>query len=100
VNQEVLLFQLDGKLPNLALMRIARHHRRRGDTVLFRQARGQADLEVGLFEQPDLVYASAIFTRSRPMMERLLKIYPEAIVGGTGWSASSRTRRGRSSRIR
>lgn len=32
---------------------------------------------------PDIVYASAIFTRSLPAMERLKLIYPNAIVGGT-----------------
>lgn len=32
----VLLWHLDGKLPNLALMRIAAHHRERGDQVELR----------------------------------------------------------------
>lgn len=32
----VLLLQLDGKLPNLALMRIAAHHRAQGDAVELR----------------------------------------------------------------
>lgn len=33
----VLLWHLDGKLPNLALMRLAAHHRERGDTVELRR---------------------------------------------------------------
>jgi len=30
---KALLFQLDGKIPNLAMMRIAAHHRALGDDV-------------------------------------------------------------------
>ena len=33
----VLLWHLDGRLPNLALMRIAAHHRALGDTVELRR---------------------------------------------------------------
>jgi hypothetical protein len=31
----IRLTQIDGKLPNLALMKIARHHRDRGDAIVF-----------------------------------------------------------------
>ena len=34
----VLLLQLDGKLPNVALMRLAAHHRARGDETVLRKA--------------------------------------------------------------
>lgn len=30
---KVILFQLDGKIPNIALMRIAAHHRALGDEI-------------------------------------------------------------------
>lgn len=78
----VLLIQIDGKLPNLALMRIAAHHRGRGDRVELRHG---SDFG-GLFdEQFDLVYASTIFERSRPLASKVLDSYPGAIIGGTGW---------------
>ena len=78
----VLLIQLDGKLPNLALMRIAAHHRKRGDRIELRHG---ADFD-GLFDEPfDRVYASTIFERSRPLAHRVLVTYPTALVGGTGW---------------
>lgn len=32
----VLLLQLDGKIPNIALMRLAAHHRALGDVVVLR----------------------------------------------------------------
>lgn len=82
----VLLIQLDGKLPNLALMRAARHWRDRGAVVELRQARHPNSLQDGLFDEPaDQVYASLIFERTRPMAKELLRIRPDAVVGGTGW---------------
>ena len=78
----VLLIQIDGKLPNLALMRIAAHHHERGDRVELRRG---ADFG-GLFDEPfERVYASTIFERSRPLAYRVLATYPDAVVGGTGW---------------
>lgn len=41
----VLLLQLDGKLPNIALMRIAHHLRAQGHHVEYRVAKKAADLE-------------------------------------------------------
>jgi len=83
----VLLIQLDGKIPNLALMRIASHHRSRGDKVVFRF--GLAAVERDLFINPDLVYASLIFTRTKPFAERLRQVFPNAIIGGTGWDLAT-----------
>lgn len=77
----VLLIQMDGSLPNIALMRIASHHRALGDDVSLRYSYGR-----DLWEQePDRVYASLIFERTRPRAEALLRARPDAIVGGTGW---------------
>ena len=81
----VLLFQLDGKIPNLALMRISAHHRAMGDEVKLRVVGNLDALERGLFDFPNLVYASAIFTRSRPLVEIIRERWPGAVVGGTGW---------------
>lgn len=77
----VLLVQLDGKIPNIALMRLSAHHRALGDTC---ELCFGAQFEVGLWDQFDKVYASAIFAKSRPLWTRLLHVYPEAIIGGTG----------------
>lgn len=86
----VLLLQLDGKLPNIALMRISAHHKRLGDDVELRRAGNLRALEPAFWDKPgwakpDKVYASAIFLESRPLAERVLSLYPAAIVGGTGW---------------
>lgn len=79
----VLLAQLDGKLPNLALLRIAAHHRAKGDEV---ELCFGAQFEHGLWGHRafDRVYGSAIFRKTIPLAERLLRVYPEAILGGTG----------------
>lgn len=69
-------------------MRIAAHHR--SDDVVFRQAGNLVAVEPGLFElmgEPfDRVYASLIFTGTWRVAERVKQIYPQAIIGGTGWS--------------
>lgn len=81
---KILLLQLDGKIPNLALMRIASHYCRERDDVRFRVAGNAQAIEKHFDESPDVVYASAIFIKTRPVVDRLREIYPEAIVGGTG----------------
>lgn len=92
---KVLLLQLDGKLPNIALMRIAAHHRALGHEVELRKPgkgpkRAQrAMVERGLFDGHDLVYASLIFAKTRPLAERLRQVEPRAIIGGTGWDLTT-----------
>jgi len=77
---KIRLTQIDGKLPNLALMRLARFHRDRGDEVHFTR-RVRRDL----FEPAyDRVYASAIFAFSADRLARLQAEWPDAIIGGTG----------------
>ena len=81
----ILLLQLDGKLPNVALMRVAAHHRALGDDVVLRRAPTVAAVEPELGDDFARVYASAIFERTRPVAARLLQVRPDAVVGGTGW---------------
>jgi hypothetical protein len=95
----VQLFQLDGKIPNLALMRIAAHHRERGDQVELRVAGNMPAIERRLWDEPDAVYASAIFTRTRPIAERLLQIWPRAIIGGTGWDLGTLEQQGITTKV-
>ena len=89
--QQILLLQLDGKIPNLALMRIAHHHRTRGDGVILRHAGNARAIQPRLEEpRPDRVYASAIFERTRPLAEAVQRIWPQAVLGGTGWDSTVR----------
>ena len=76
----IRLTQIDGKLPNIALMKLAHWHRSRGDTVHFTR-----DLEPDLFEpKPDIVYGSAIFEFSAGRIEKFKQAFPNAIVSGSG----------------
>jgi hypothetical protein len=81
----VLLLQLDGKIPNIALMRISSHHRALGDEIAFRVAGNDSAVQRHLWEQPDMVYASAIFAKTNAVALEVCRTYPGAIVGGTGW---------------
>ena len=77
---QVRLTQLDGKLPNLALMKLAHWRRSQGDEVFLARTPTPT-----LFEPAyDKVYASAIFSWTQPVINRLRLAYPQAIVGGTG----------------
>lgn len=75
----VLLFQLDGKIPNIALMRIAAHFAGADVTL-----RWTGDPVRELWDNPDRVYASAIFEKTKPAVERIKEHFPDATIGGTG----------------
>lgn len=83
---KIALFQLDGKIPNIALMRLAHHHRNLGDDIQFRWT-GSPQREFG--DCFDRVYGSAIFSKSMRSVEMLLCEFPGAIVGGTGVNLES-----------
>lgn len=69
---KVGLINIGGKLPNLALMKVAAYHKALGDTV-------------SLGTGGDLTYISCIFSKHRHIAEKLLTMYPAAVAGGPGW---------------
>lgn len=76
----VRLTQIDGALPNLALMKLAHWHKAKGDTVTFSRS-----LHRDIFDEaPDVHYASSIFKFSQERLMRFQMAWPEAIIGGTG----------------
>jgi hypothetical protein len=79
------LTQIDGALPNLALMKLAHWHKARGDdVVLTRHVDPQPD------EQPyDAVYGSAIFKFSADRIARFTAAWPGAVIGGTGTGSTA-----------
>lgn len=76
----VRITQLDGKLPNLALMRLSAFHKDRGDDVHFSRTVYPNLLEPDY----DRVYGSAIFKFSDKRIARFKEAFPDAILGGTG----------------
>lgn len=82
----VLFLHLDGKMPNLALMRLMAYHLALGDVVELRIIEDVADLQPRLGDVAfDRVYGSLIFERTRPLAHEALRIYPQIELGGTGW---------------
>lgn len=76
----VRITQLDGKLPNLALMKLSAWHKAQGHTVVFSR-----EVAPDLFEPSyDRVYGSAIFKWTEYKLSQFRRQWPSAIVGGTG----------------
>lgn len=71
---KVLLNDCGCKIPNLALMKISSYHKDLGDEVFLNEC-----------EKPNKVYISSLYSWEKAKVETLLKKYPEAQVGGTGW---------------
>ena len=75
----VLLIDVDrGNFPNLALMKISRFHKLRGDKVGFN------------ISDPDRVYISVVFTKNRNKALSAARIYKlcgkEILIGGSGYN--------------
>lgn len=77
----VRITQLDGKLPNLALMKLCHWHKKQGDTVHFTRT-----AVPDLFEPKDYdkVYGATIFKFNNKKTDLFKQNYPQAIIGGTG----------------
>lgn len=70
------LIDVDSKIPNLALMKISGYYKSMGEQVEFVRSNGK-------YER---IYASAIFTRSKPVCDQLKAHYGSDIeIGGTGY---------------
>ena len=78
---EVRLTHIDGKLPNLALMKLAHWHKAQGDGVTLARTPSPS-----MFEPVyDLVYGSSIFQwSSGKVVKALGEAFPDAVIGGTG----------------
>ena len=84
-SKSVLLIDVDSKMPNLALMKISAWHKAREDQV---QLLKYSNLGLLAYNHYDHVYASAIFAKSKPKCEAILKLLPHAKVGGYGWNGA------------
>lgn len=70
------LIDIDGKLPNLALMKISTYYKRLGEKVEFIQEN----------KKYEKIYASCLFTWNRKICLQLLEQYGDKLnLGGTGW---------------
>lgn len=77
---KIRLTQIDGKLPNLALMKLSHYFKSEGHEVYFEKS-----VTKGMFEPKyDFVFGSAIFSSSSKKIDLFRSHFPSAIVGGTG----------------
>lgn len=83
---EVKLIQLDGTIPNMALMKLSHYLRNeKGAKIHFTRS-----VDRDLFEpEYDLVLASQIFSPSVKRAEILKENFPNAVIGGTGVSGAA-----------
>lgn len=91
---KVLLINVDSKLPNLALAKLERWHRDRGDDVTY---------DLAFLRSADRVYGSCIVSRNlfpdtsrryrnlgQSSVLEFLELRPDAVWGGTGYDPSVR----------
>lgn len=75
----VLLVDVDSRIPNLALMKLSKWHKAKGDEVGFNVS------------DPDIVYASVVFKQNKHRVDGLRYYYPDAeiMVGGSGYDLAA-----------
>lgn len=78
---KVLLLDVDSKIENLPLMKLSACHKERGDEVVLSRPGKSASID-----EPDVIYASVIFSKNRHRLDGLRLMYPEAVItiGGSG----------------
>lgn len=77
---KVELIDFDGKMPNMALMRISSYHKTRGDSVVLRRGRQ----EPRLFDRPDKSYLSCVFRWNKKEAQFTVGQLDNCEAGGTG----------------
>jgi hypothetical protein len=84
---KIRLTQIDGKFPNLALMKLSHWHKSQGHQVFFEKSVSKSFFE----PEYDIVYGSSIFTTSKNKIDLFKLQFPNAIVGGTGTNDNETT---------
>lgn len=75
----ILLIDFDGKMPNLALMKLSTYHKQKGNEVGF---------NIG---DPDIVYISTIFDGNKSQLDGLRKMFNCPVeIGGSGYSLNKK----------
>jgi len=82
---KVLLVDIDSKIPNLALMKLSRYHKNKGDEVTLIKGNNPSRLLVTY----DKTYISCIFEENKKKAEEKAKAIPNSILGGVGTDNNS-----------
>jgi hypothetical protein len=78
---DVLLVDVDSRIPNLALMKLSAWHKRQGYEVLLFRCRGK---QVIPRVEARWTYISCVFSWNAPFAIKLAEILPNAQIGGSG----------------
>ena len=89
---DVCLIQIDGTLPNHALMQISTHHKALGDRVVLQEAnpKKQTFEYPSDMPDPDKIYVSCVFSQNLEMAERIHDGHPDSMLGGPGLGIPNR----------
>lgn len=85
----ILLIDVDSKIPNLALMKISSYHKSIGNKIaLTTLGQNKKNTNVPSFLKPDKIYASTIFKHNKHLIDGLKFIYPNIEIdkGGSAYS--------------
>lgn len=85
----ILLIDVDSKIPNLALMKLSAYHKSIGDEVSI----NKMPAAINLFgDSYDKVYASVVFSKNKSLADDIKFYYPdsEIIIGGSGYDLTSK----------
>ena len=90
----ILLIDVDSKIPNLALMNLSAYHKSKGDTVKLKVIGDSTD-NIYTHIIPDKIYVSIIFKRNRHKADGLHHFYPDIkpeniVIGGSGYDLNSK----------
>lgn len=75
----ILLVDIQGQLPNLALMKLSAYFKEAGHEVFLNEC-----------PNPDKVFVSSIYSWDKTMVDKIRLMYPGAEIGGTGVSLEKR----------
>jgi hypothetical protein len=84
INQTIGLIQIDGRLPNLALMKLSAYHKQQGDTVILMKDKEPSQRLIPF----DKVYISCIFEDNKDIAVKISKQFPNSEIGGIGINSS------------
>ncbi len=85
----IMLVDLDSKIPNLALMKLSTYYKKKGHAVSF--AKFKKDTCLDLFtQQADEVFASLIFSYHLDRAAYLQSFFPDAVIGGPAFDPKIR----------
>lgn len=81
----IALYQIDGTLPNLALMKLSAYHKKLGDSVKIINNNNNTSNRFFLYENFDKVYISCIFEKNKEKAITISKNFKcEVLIGGVG----------------